>query len=304
MNRQVCALIVSLFLLSSCGVVAPPVVPTSSGSSAPSSPTPVVSASGSPTHVSPVPPIAVDSPSPTASVPGRRTLRTPPQGARWQIQYTGTLSIAGARIVDIDGAEATAATVATIHAAGAYAVCYINAGGWEDWRPDAAAFPAAVLGSDLDGWKGERWLDVRRLDVLVPIMAARMDDCAGKGFDAVDPDNVDGYDNDPGFPLSAADSLAYLRALTSAAHERGLAIGLKNATGLIAPLADVVDFAVNEQCVEYGECGAYAPLLARGKAVLHVEYTGTIADICASRPRQFSTVLKDVSLDARVQSCP
>ncbi len=32
-------------------------------------------------------------------------------------------------------------------------------------------------------------------------MAARVDTCKAKGFDAVKPDNVDGYTNSIGFPL-------------------------------------------------------------------------------------------------------
>jgi len=54
-------------------------------------------------------------------------------------------------------------------------------------RPDAGAFPDAVKG-DSNGWSGERWLDIRRLDVLGPIMQRRLDLCKQKGFDAVEPD--------------------------------------------------------------------------------------------------------------------
>ena len=61
-----------------------------------------------------------------------------------------------------------------------------------------------MLGKELDGWPGERWLDVRRWDVLEPILAARFDVCRQKGFDAVEPDNVDGYANESGFPLTAS----------------------------------------------------------------------------------------------------
>ena len=93
----------------------------------------------------------------------------------------------------------------------------MNAGGWEDWRSDADAFPAPVLGEPLDDWEGERWLDTRQLDVLLPIMTARLDACAAKGCDAVDPDNVDGYGAETGFDLTRADTVAYVRALAEAA---------------------------------------------------------------------------------------
>jgi hypothetical protein len=45
--------------------------------------------------------------------------------------------------------------------------------------------------------------------VLEPIMAARFRIYKEKGFDAVEPDNMEGYSNDSGFPLTAAEQLTY-----------------------------------------------------------------------------------------------
>ena len=100
-------------------------------------------------------------------------------------------------------------TVDRIHANGSKAICYISVGSWENWRPDKNRFPESVLGNDYDGWPGERWLDIRKLDVLGPIMGDRMDMCRDKGFDAVEPDNMDGYTNRTGFELTAKDQLRY-----------------------------------------------------------------------------------------------
>ena len=44
-------------------------------------------------------------------------------------------------------------------------------------------------------------MDIRRIDLLAPVMDARLDQCASKGFDGIEPDNIDGYTNDTGFPL-------------------------------------------------------------------------------------------------------
>ena len=100
--------------------------------------------------------------------------------------------------------------------------------------------------------------------------------CKDKGFLAVDPDNVDGYTNDPGFPLTAADQLAYNSWLADTAHASGLAAGLKNALDLISPaVAAKFDFAVNEQCYQYDECGSYAPFKAARKPVWNIEYSPT-----------------------------
>lgn len=227
----------------------------------------------------------------------------PRPGLSWQVQYAGRLVVGSAKVVDVDGHETSAATVAKLHRAGRKVICYVNAGASENWRPDKGAFPAAVIGKPVDGWPGERWLDLRRLDVLVPIMTARLDECRRKGFDAVDPDNLDGYQNDSGFPLTSADALAYLTALSTAAHARGLAIGLKNTVDLIARAEPLVEFAVNEECLRYHECGSYWPLLDAHKAVFHVEYSGSVPGICRRSPKGFSTIRKHLSLDGWVRRC-
>lgn len=158
-------------------------------------------------------------------------------------------------------------------------VCRFSAGSYENWRPDAAAFPAAVLGSD-NGWPGEKWLDIRRLDVLGPIMASRMTLCRDTGFDAVEPDKVDGYSNGSGFPLAAADQLAYNRMLAATAHGLGLSVGLKNDIDQVAALEPSFDLAVNEECFAFNECGPLSQFIRAGKAVFNAEYSGRSATFC------------------------
>ena len=81
---------------------------------------------------------------------------------------------------DIDGFENSAAEVASLHAQGKRVICYVDVGTAESFRPDYSSFPASVLGRS-NGWPGERWLDIRRLEVLEPIMAARFEMCREKG---------------------------------------------------------------------------------------------------------------------------
>src|SRR6185369_11730450 len=128
-----------------------------------------------------------------------------------------------APVYDIDLFDTPAATIAALKSTGRHVICYFSAGSYEDWRPDAASFPAAALGRALDGWPGERWLDTRA-DGVRAVMRARLDLARSKGCDAVDPDNVDGYTNGPGFPLTATTQLDYDRFLASEAHARGLAV--------------------------------------------------------------------------------
>jgi hypothetical protein len=208
-----------------------------------------------------------------------------------------------APVYDVDLFTTPASTVAQLHALGRKVICYVNVGAAEDFRADHSRFPAAVLGAG-NGWPGEKWLDVRRTDVIGPIMASRFDLCRQKGFDAVEPDNVDGYDNDPGFPLTAADQLTYNRFIAGLAHDRGLSVGLKNDLEQIPQLLPSFDFAVNEQCFEFAECHELSPFIAAGKAVFHTEYSGSTRDFC---PRasllKLSSLLKHLELDAWRQAC-
>ena len=62
-------------------------------------------------------------------------------------------------------------------------------------------------------------------------MLARLDLAQQRGCDGVEPDNVQSYDDDTGFELTAADQLAFNRRVADEAHARGLAVGLKNGGG-------------------------------------------------------------------------
>lgn len=230
----------------------------------------------------------------------------PAPGISWQWQLSGTPVDTSFNVgaYDIDGFDNDAAVVDKIHAKNAKAICYISAGSWENWRPDAGDFPASVKGQS-NGWPGERWLDIRRVDVLQPIMEHRMDMCLAKGFDAVEPDNIDGYANSTGFPITYNDQLRYNRMLAQEAHERGLAIALKNDTDQVADLVDYFDFAIVEECYTYEECPAYSPFVQKNKAVLAAEYnTQSMSTKCAdAKTRQFSLIFKNRDLDAQRSAC-
>jgi hypothetical protein len=172
------------------------------------------------------------------------------------------------------------AAISAIHAAGKKAICYLSAGSWENWRPDANQFPASVLGNK-NGWPGEKWLDIRQTSVLLPIMEVRVQKCVQAGFDGVEWDNVDGYTNRTGFPLTAADQLTYNASLANLAHTYGLTVALKNDVEQVADLAPYFDYAVNEQCQQYSECTGYtANFVNAGKAVFQVEYKLHLGKFC------------------------
>lgn len=230
----------------------------------------------------------------------------PTPASRFQIILSNPPSEAQLRgnfdVIEMDGFETPAATVASVHALGKKAVCYIDVGTWENWRPDAKKFPKAVLGRSNAGWPGERWLDIRRTGILLPIMKARFARCVAKGFDAVDPDNVNGVENATGFPITVAEQLRYDRAIASLAHDDGLAVALKSYPDEAKALQPDFDFVVDEQCVQYQECAELSPFVATKKAVFDIEYTSSLA-FCSKLPKGVFGLAKRLSLDGWVRWC-
>ncbi len=233
------------------------------------------------------------------------TIWRPAPGTGWQWQLSGEIDTSfDVSMYDIDLFDTPQRVINTLHDDGRIVICYFSAGSHEAWRPDAAQFPAVVLGAPLDGWDGERWLDIRRIDLLAPIMTTRMDLAVQKGCDGVEPDNVDGYSNDSGFPLMGEDQLAFNRWLVQEAHGRGLSIGLKNDLDQIPQLVTDFDWALNEQCFEYDECETLLPFIEAGKAVFGVEYTGNPDTFCpGANALNFDWLSKNLELDAYRVAC-
>ena len=206
-----------------------------------------------------------------------------------------------AQVYDID-LHVDQAVIDGLHARGVKVICYISVGSWEDWRPDADRFPEELLGRKYEGWKGERWLDIRQGALLAPLMRARLDLCHAKGFDGVEPDNIQIYDNETGFPLTYADQLAYARWLADEAHARGLAIGIKNAPDMVADSLGFFDFAITEDACFYGWIRDMLPFIEAGKAVFAAEYTDMDVDFPAAcawgREHNVSFILKNRILTA------
>lgn len=224
-----------------------------------------------------------------------------PRTAPWQIQFQGPLSLSvPASVYDVDGYATSAAQVAALHRRGRKAICYMDMGSWESYRPDAGKFPRSVLGKQYEGYPQERWLDIRRVSVLAPILGKRLALCKSKGFDAVQADNLSGYTNDTGFPLTGDDQLRFNRWVAHRAHELGLAAGITNDGFQSRPLARTFDFAVIESCFDFTECDLYSPFVAAGRAVFAIEYDIAPADFCApAATLRFSVIRKSPALAAQ-----
>jgi hypothetical protein len=134
-----------------------------------------------------------------------------------------------------------------------------------------------------------------------------MDQCKAKGFDALEPDNIDGYTNDTGFPLTYQDQLNYNLWLANEAHARGLSIGLKNDPDQVADLLPYFDWALTEDCFYDGWCDQVVPFVTAGKAVFVTEYTDTgitMDQFCPqANAMNFNAIFKNRDLDAWRQAC-
>lgn len=227
-------------------------------------------------------------------------------GTSWQWQLTGTIDTNildsdpnPKKMFDIDVYDTPVTTITTLKNKGIVVVCYFSAGSSEDWRSDYSSFPESVKGNPLDSWPGEKWLDIRQISILSPIMAARMDLAVTKGCDGLEPDNVDGYTNNTGFPLTATDQINYLKELAKLAHARNLSIGLKNNVDQIAQLQPTFDWALNEQCYQYNECDGYSAFINANKAVFGVEYKGATTTFCPkANAANYDWLLKSLNLGA------
>ena len=224
----------------------------------------------------------------------------------WQLSEPFDLNI-DVQVLDLDPDSVEPEVIAALKARGVFTVCYISVGTLEDWRGDVAAFPSSVIGRDYPEWEGEKFLDIRDTATLLPLMQARFEACAEKGFDAIEPDNMDVYLNDSGFDISAADTVRYIMALSYMAHALDLQIGQKNVPELTEELEPLLDFVVTEGCFADDWCDQVGRYAENGKANFAAEYEVTEADradLCqAAQDTGMSLIFKEYDLDARGARC-
>jgi endo-alpha-1,4-polygalactosaminidase (GH114 family) len=238
---------------------------------------------------------------------GPKNYWKPKVGSTWQIQYADELDTSvDVEIFDIDVYETSVKLIDELHAKGRKVICYFDTA-YEAWRPDAKKLEP-FRGNPLDGWPDQYWVDIRAPEVF-EVMLTRLDMARDKHCDGVDPDDVDASSNNSGFPLTAMDQQTFIKKIAAAAHERGMAVGLKNDLEDIPFLIDHVDFAVNEECFQEGECKDVQPFIKAGKPVFNVEYTedslqDKAADICPQALAfKFSTLVKRLNLNAEFVAC-
>lgn len=234
----------------------------------------------------------------------------PPPLTPFDVQLQGRpAATPGTAFLELDAFGTSAGTVAALRARGLRLACYVSVGTAETYRPDYDRLKP-LAGNRLASFPDERWLDVRAVGRLTPIMAARFRMCRDKGFESVGFDNVTGYlpESRSGFPLTKAHELRYLRRLAAEVHAQGLSIGINDSPPVITELADTLDWVLNESCLRFGECAALRPFIDRGKAVFVIEYVSDPArrrDFCEqARTHGIGLIFKRPALRQELARCP
>ena len=234
---------------------------------------------------------------------GRSGWHPGPTTKPWQWQLQGKIDTkVRACVYDVDGFETPKQTVSLLHREGARVVCYLDVGSWESYRPDRAEFPRSVIGRRYEGFPNERWLDVAHFQRFEKPLKQRFSMCARKGFDAVEPDNIAGWEpeNHTGFKITRRQQLRFNRWVARQVHGRGMSVALKNDGRQARELIGQFDFAIVEQCFQYHECGYYRTFTEHGKAVFETEYEQSPVQYCETAlALDFSSLHKSYDLFAQ-----
>jgi hypothetical protein len=221
----------------------------------------------------------------------------------------------GVNVYDIDGVENPASTVAALHALGDKVICYIEVGAAGDYGDAYSTYygefkAAGDLGNKLSGYP-EYFLNVNAPSTVSIVESIIAQQCAGKGFDAVETDLDEtwtGYKT--GITITEGEEEAYLTTLASYIHSLGLAWFAKDlddtdSQSFVSAMEPLAQGLITEQANQYGTIGLDTVFLAAGKPVLDAEYAPeTTTEFCPyDNANNIDGVLFPVDLDGPRTSC-
>lgn len=221
----------------------------------------------------------------------------PPAKPTWYWQLQGSINNSHAvEVYDVDFEEATKKEVTTLHEKGRHVICYVDVGGAENYRSDYGQFEKLeeegieMIGKGIENWEEEAWINIRELKYLEPIMKARLETCASKGFDAVEIDEDEAWLNKTGLEsgsITAEQQFTYNKWLAETIHSLGMAAFQKNDGPQTKEQVSLFDGVIVEQCNEPGQtseytCGNYVPYVEAGKPVLEAEYHVAKTKFCSN----------------------
>lgn len=228
----------------------------------------------------------------------------------WQLDDISASNTFSGNVVDVDAFTTSAETVAALHAKGKKVIAYLSVGTFEDDRPDGSLLPKEVVGKKYDEWPHEKWVDIRQIDKLKPWLNSRFNMILKKGFDAIEPDNLDSYANTTGFDIDIEDTKKYIDFLITTAHNNGLGIGQKNVPELTEQYASKFDWALTEDAFKQGWQNDLKLYIQLKKPVFAVEYTDETSQntfnqqYCPTATKLgYTAILKKRDLDSWIHKC-
>ncbi len=230
----------------------------------------------------------------------------------WRLDSIGLNEVGqySCKIIDIDAFTATKELVDAFHTRGIKVIAYISVGTIENYRPDSALLPNEIIGNIYPAWPDERFLNIREIDKMRPFITSRFDMIKQKGFDGIEPDNMDGYGEENGFDLTLEDTKVFCEWIIEEAHNRGLSIGQKNTEELVPFLFKKFDWALTEDVFNSNTQNDYSSYIAIGKPVFSAEYSDvmSISDfdtfVCAkAKQLKYFAFLKHRDLNQWTYEC-
>ena len=163
----------------------------------------------------------------------------------------------------------------------------------------------------LPGYSQENFVNINAPVAVGIIESMIHQQCAAKGFDAVETDldeTFTGYDGATGFPLTESDEQTFLTTLSSYIHSLGMGWIAKNLVDAgdnfattMEPLADDV---LTENCNQWSQSGQAGTCIANGKGVFNAEYNLTTSQFCpADAAAGIDGARIDPSVDGYRQPC-
>ncbi len=249
---------------------------------------------------------APSQPAPAAPAAVAGVVQAPPVNGQFDYQIGGAYApLSSVAIVDRDSSDAAVS--------GKYNICYINA---FQAQPDAAAWwktnhndlllKTAAGAYVVDSGWNEIVLDTRtaaKRAELAAIVNGWIDGCKAKGYQAIEPDNLDSWSRSKGL-ITTAHNIAFATLLAQHAHAIGLAIAQKNASEIAYEGKNQVgfDFAIAEECQRYSgefgakECDDYMHYY--GNQVIEIEYNDnggltSFNNACTARGAAISITYRD-----------
>lgn len=191
---------------------------------------------------------------------------------KFYVQYQGTPKSLNYENIFVDADEVGTAWLKKNSNSRIFAYCSV--GTWEKWRKDASAFPAAALGSNVEGWAGEKWLKPN--SKLLPIYKARIDKLFTLA-DGIDFDNVEICEREPGLKQFVNDCISY-------AKQKGFLVSLRSYHSGATPYCYLA-----EEVKSQNTFNLYKPKAQ----IFNLEYTTVVKD------SRFTTAITNLALDGK-----